>query len=436
MIMKKIKYLSKWFMLSVILIFISACGASNVTPTPTPKPTSATLPSASPTVMPPEDVDLPRHLLDLAREGKAADNEFIAGRSTIDQVRQEWGEPDKVDTAGSGMYATYNGKASSFGYNQSNGLLFDVRSYDLRLQKLTYGDIVKSIGDPDKKTETGADDIYVYNVSQDIQLKFIIPKGETAVHHISVFSAGSVQSVSEEDYVLEIVGRSNALTPKAWENMLDWRKNIVDFAEANKEDVYINGPDEKMVALTFDDGPDNQTTPAILDTLEKYNVKGSFFFIGKQVEQYPDVVKRAYENGNLVLSHSYNHVDLTNLNSDQIHSELKQTEDAIKEIIGKTPAILRTPYGETDDKVVTAAKQDGYSIALWSIDTLDWSQKEMDNIVNNVVSNVRNGDIILMHSTKEQSETAKALPHIIEALQKEGYKIVDLETLLGIQAYK
>ncbi|SDT39001.1 polysaccharide deacetylase family sporulation protein PdaB [Paenibacillaceae bacterium GAS479] len=436
--MEKFKSFLKWITLSITILILSACGASNetTTPKPTPTPTSTTLPSASPTVKPSEDVDFPRRLLDLAREGKAADNEFIVGRNTIKQVRQEWGEPDKVDAVGPGMYVTYNGYASSFGYNQSNGLLFDARSYDLRLQKLTLESIVKSIGNPDKTAEIGTDDIYVYNVKQDIQLKFIIPKGANSVDHTSVFSAGSVQSVSKENYVLDIVGKSNALSSKAWTTMLDWRKRTKAFAKAHKNNVFLNGPNEKMVALTFDDGPDNQTTPAILDSLDKHKVKGSFFFIGKQVKQYPDVVKRAYENGHLVLSHSYNHVDLTKKNSDQIHSELKETEDAIKEIIGKTPAMLRTPYGETDDKVVSAAKQDGYSIVLWSIDTLDWSQKEKDNIVNNVVSNVRNGDIILMHSTKEQSETVKALPYIIEALQKDGYKIVDLETLLGIQAYK
>jgi peptidoglycan/xylan/chitin deacetylase (PgdA/CDA1 family) len=120
----------------------------------------------------------------------------------------------------------------------------------------------------------------------------------------------------------------------------------------------------------------------------------------------------------------------------ELHNDIKRTEDAIEKVTGKKPAILRTPYGETDENVIAGAHKDGYSIVLWSIDTLDWSQKDRENIANNVLSNIRNGDIILMHSGQGNKETVEALPVIINKLQEKGYNIVDLETLLGIKAYQ
>jgi peptidoglycan/xylan/chitin deacetylase (PgdA/CDA1 family) len=148
------------------------------------------------------------------------------------------------------------------------------------------------------------------------------------------------------------------------------------------------------------------------------------------------VVKNAFNNGNLVLSHSFNHVELTKLGNEAIRLEIDRAGKAIKSVIGKEPAILRTPYGDTNEKVAEIAKQEDYSIVLWSIDTLDWSQMESKNIVNNVIDNLRNGDIILMHSDSDKSATKQALPILIEELQKRNVQIVDLETLLHVKAYQ
>ncbi|SFK98610.1 Peptidoglycan/xylan/chitin deacetylase, PgdA/CDA1 family [Paenibacillus sp. 1_12] len=238
------------------------------------------------------------------------------------------------------------------------------------------------------------------------------------------------------DYMLEIKGKSNQLTPKALKSMTLWRENIIALAQKHRDSIYINGPDRNKVALTFDDGPDPVNTPAIIDSLKKYKVKGSFFFVGEMVKSYPEVVRHAYDNGNLVLNHSYKHDNLTQKSQNQIQADLNQTDKAIEDIIGKKPALMRSPYGETDEKVVAAATDTGHKIVLWSIDTLDWSQRESQNITKNVIDNIRNGDIILMHSTSRTSETAKAVPIIIEELQKRNYDIVDLATLLNVQAYQ
>ncbi|OLS41006.1 polysaccharide deacetylase family protein [Bacillus sp. MRMR6] len=238
-----------------------------------------------------------------------------------------------------------------------------------------------------------------------------------------------------EPYLLEIKGESNQLSKKAWGKMLEWRIQMVDFAKG-QENVYSNGPDRKMVALTFDDGPDTLVTAAIIDILEEYEVTGNFFFVGENAEKYPEVVKKAYDKGNLVLSHSYHHIDLAKLEIQEVQKEIEMAEEAIEKIIGQKPAMIRPPFGETNNDVATVAMKNDYQIVLWSIDTLDWSQREAGNIVRNVTENVRNGDIILMHSAAQHSETERALPLMIEELQKRGYQIVGLDTLLNIDAYQ
>jgi peptidoglycan-N-acetylglucosamine deacetylase len=209
----------------------------------------------------------------------------------------------------------------------------------------------------------------------------------------------------------------------------------VKFQE-NKANVYLNGRNEKKISLTFDDGPDDSITPRIIEILQQYKVKGNFFFIGSEAEKHPQVVKNAYKNGNLVLSHSYHHVDLSVLDKEQQLEEITRAGSALQSLIGKEPAMIRPPYGETNETLMKNAELKGYSIIIWSIDTLDWSQMEADNIIRNVTNHLRNGDIILMHSDSEKTETAKALPKIIEAIQERDFQIVGLDELLGIEAYQ
>ncbi|MFZ7944953.1 MULTISPECIES: polysaccharide deacetylase family protein [Bacillaceae] len=165
-------------------------------------------------------------------------------------------------------------------------------------------------------------------------------------------------------------------------------------------------------------------TPEIIDILAAYHVKGNFFFLGNKVKEHPDVVKQAFNQGNLVLSHSNHHVELTKLSKEAARKEIDDAGEEIQSVIGKEPAFLRTLYGDTNAQVAAISKQEGFSIVLWSIDTLDWSQKDSQNIVNNVIANVRNGDIILMHSDSDKIETKKALPLLIEELQKRNFEIV------------
>ncbi|CRK84468.1 DUF4309 domain-containing protein [Neobacillus massiliamazoniensis] len=419
-------------LIASFFIIITACDPQKTIPSENVKPKQNEL-------HPKENVNQSSLQLDemmkSAQNGMVKDCSFTVMDSTIKQVKAEWGEPDHVDQAGMGSYATFSKKNIVFGYNKA-GEIFDVRSYANDLKEITYEMVVKSLGQPTQVRDNNNDQIYVYEAANGIQLKIIIPKNKQFIDHISVFNTKRAEVPnSKYDYILDVKGYSNQLTASAWEKMLNWRKQIVLFAKG-QENVYINGPNRQQVALTFDDGPDGVITPAIIDILTKYHVKGNFFFIGSKVLDHPDVVKKAFNNGDLVLNHSYHHVELTKLGKEDIRTEIDKAGKTIKSVIGKEPAIIRTPYGDTDAQVASVSKQEGYSIVLWSIDTLDWSQKDSTNIVKNVVDNIRNGDIILMHSDSDKSETKKALPLLIEELQKRNFEIVDLETMLNVKAYK
>lgn len=242
---------------------------------------------------------------------------------------------------------------------------------------------------------------------------------------------------NNEKIIYEILGKSNKLTEKEKASTKKWMEDIIRIAKENPNYVFVNGDTaKKQVALTFDDGPDGKVTPKILEILKKNNVKGNFFFVGENVIRYPSIVKKAYEEGNLVLNHSYTHPDFKKENNDVIKNQIIRTENEIFKIIGKKPAIIRPPYGDIDERVLSNIIQTDNNVAVWSIDTLDWSQKERDNIIKNVVDNLRPGDIILMHSNGDKSETAAALPQIILGIKEKGYEIVTLDKLLEIKPYK
>ena len=236
---------------------------------------------------------------------------------------------------------------------------------------------------------------------------------------------------------MPILGESAYLTERQVQNMTEWRKAAVELAKQHPDQVFYCGPaDRKMVGLTFDDGPDAIITPEVLDVLRDYDVKASFFFKGNRVKKYRSVVKRALDEGHLVLSHAYSHQELDKMSAYEISREIEAAEDALWEVTGQRPAMLRPPFGAVNGDVIKESAQHSHKLILWSIDTLDWSHKDRYHIARNVLDNVRNGDIILMHSDEDKGETVAALPLIIEGLQKAGYRMVTLDQMLGLEAYK
>lgn len=183
---------------------------------------------------------------------------------------------------------------------------------------------------------------------------------------------------------------------------------------------------KKMVALTYDDGPNPIATNAILDTLEKYSAKATFFDLGYLVERYPTVAKRELAIGCEVGSHSYDHANFNKLTNQQIAADMAKTDAAFRKAIGKSPALFRPPYGNCDSRV---KEQIPMPLYLWSVDTLDWKSRDAAEIVKQVKAvGDLDGKVILMHGI--YGSTAEATAQLVPYLQEQGYELVTLSELM------
>lgn len=183
--------------------------------------------------------------------------------------------------------------------------------------------------------------------------------------------------------------------------------------------------ERKRVALTFDDGPNPQYTPEMLEALKERGVKATFFLLGQEVEKYPEIVKEIQEEGHLIGNHSYKHEQLSKLPMEQACSQVSRTNELIYGITGVYPSYLRPPFGDWHEKLDSEVNM---VEVLWDVDTLDWSSQNHVKIVNKVLKNVQEDDIILMHDGYEASVTAAM--EIIDTLKKQGYEFVTVDELL------
>jgi peptidoglycan/xylan/chitin deacetylase (PgdA/CDA1 family) len=201
-------------------------------------------------------------------------------------------------------------------------------------------------------------------------------------------------------------------------------------AQANKlTTVKINklDPTRPAVALTFDDGPDVNTT-RILDTLQQYEGRVSFFVSGNKIEEHKAKIFRALQMECEVICHAWNHTDLTKLSSKAIIKQLFDTIAAIAQISGTVSPIFRPPYGSTDKKVEKVAQKLGLSIVNWSLDPKDWESLDADAVYNHIAQNIQHGDIVLCHDVYES--TAEAMSRLIPDLIDRGCQLVTVSELL------
>ena len=191
---------------------------------------------------------------------------------------------------------------------------------------------------------------------------------------------------------------------------------------------------EKIIALTFDDGPHKKYTPEILDLLAKYDAKATFFVVGQNAEKNPEVVLRMYEEGHEIANHTYTHPLKTNVPN--LIKEIKQTHDTIYSISGYSPILFRPVEGQYTDAMIDAIVKEGYKVVMWSWhrDTLDWKSPGVNQIVDTVLEGVKEGNVVLFHDGGgNREQTVKALKKILPALEKQGYKFVTIPELLEAQ---
>lgn len=182
--------------------------------------------------------------------------------------------------------------------------------------------------------------------------------------------------------------------------------------------------DKPMIALTFDDGPNKKTTIPILDTLKKYNSVGTFFVLGNRVPDNENILKRIIKEGSEIGNHSYNHKRLTGISAEEVHEQIDWTQDTIFKTIGIVPTIMRPTYGSYDDTLKSILDM---PMILWSIDTLDWKNRDANKVARHILDNVSNGDIVLMHDIYES--TAEAVAIVVPELISRGYQLVTVSEL-------
>ncbi len=179
---------------------------------------------------------------------------------------------------------------------------------------------------------------------------------------------------------------------------------------------------EKVVYLTFDDGPNIIYHPLVLDILKEKGVRATFYLVGSNSKLYPSTTKRTVDEGHVVGDHSLTHAYLAKLLPNQIYDEIKTTQDILNGFLdlNKKITLFRPPYGGTNAVVEKDATNLGLKQELWTVDPKDWSDPSTDELVNRVVNNVSNGSVVLLHSN--HFSTVKALPIIIDKLRAKGYQ--------------
>jgi peptidoglycan/xylan/chitin deacetylase (PgdA/CDA1 family) len=186
-------------------------------------------------------------------------------------------------------------------------------------------------------------------------------------------------------------------------------------------------PESNQIALTFDDGPDPVTTPAILDLLKKHNAKATFFVIGRRVKEHPELLRRIHDEGHEIGNHSNNHRNLLLLDRDEVYREYRDCNAAVKSVLGFDPAICRPPGGNANPSVIEVGGELNMATVFWTCNTFDFEAYDTELIKNRVLRVVRPGGIVLMHD--KVAETVTALDEVLRSLRGAGYDMVTVSQL-------
>jgi chitin deacetylase len=211
----------------------------------------------------------------------------------------------------------------------------------------------------------------------------------------------------------------------------------VQFQGKTIQDVKVNSA-QKVVALTFDDGPWENSTSKVLGVLKKNNVKATFFVVGKQVERHPQMLKQMVANGHAIGNHTWSH-QYHHFNQSTAAREIDNTASLVYKITGVKTSLFRPPAGILGNGLAAYAHQKKYAVVMWSVDSKDWRSWHMtpQRMVGSIVKDAKPGGIILLHDGGgDRSHTVQALPKLIAQLKKRGYKFVTVPELLKMQDKK
>jgi peptidoglycan-N-acetylglucosamine deacetylase len=192
--------------------------------------------------------------------------------------------------------------------------------------------------------------------------------------------------------------------------------------------VHVDGP---YIAMTFDDGPSEKLTPKLLDLLAAHHIKATFFVIGQNAADHPEIVKRALKEGHEIGNHSWSHPNLAKMSDENVRRELKKTDDAITNACGARPTLMRPPYGSITPRQKRWIHDEfGYRIILWDVDPLDWKRPGPKVVASRIVKNTINGSIVLSHDI--HPGTIEAMPETLNELEAKGFKFVTVSELISM----
>jgi peptidoglycan/xylan/chitin deacetylase (PgdA/CDA1 family) len=193
--------------------------------------------------------------------------------------------------------------------------------------------------------------------------------------------------------------------------------------------VHVDGP---YIALTFDDGPNEKLTPRLLDLLAKHHIHATFFVVGENAAEHPEILQRAVREGHEIGNHSWSHPNFAKMSEESVRSQVKRTEAAIVSATGTRPTLLRPPYGSITTRQKHWLHDDlGYEIILWDVDPLDWKNPGPSVVTNRILKETRAGSIVLSHDIHAQ--TIEAMPQTLRQLEDKGFKFVTVSELLKMQ---
>lgn len=192
--------------------------------------------------------------------------------------------------------------------------------------------------------------------------------------------------------------------------------------------VHVDGP---YIAMTFDDGPSAALTPKLLDLLAAHHIKATFFVIGENVAEHPEIVARAAREGHEIGNHSWSHPNFGKMSDESVRRQLRQTDDAIKSATGKRPMLMRPPYGSITAREKRWIHDEfGYDIILWDVDPYDWKRPGPAVVRARILKETRPGSIVLSHDI--HPGTIEAMPSTFDELEAKGFKFVTVSELIGM----
>lgn len=192
--------------------------------------------------------------------------------------------------------------------------------------------------------------------------------------------------------------------------------------------IYCVDRADQRIAISFDAAWGGEKTRKILDILDENGIQTTFFLVDIWTQRFPELVKEISARGHEIGNHSATHPQMSKLSRDQIRRELKVMSDNVQALTGTRPTLFRPPYGDYDNDVVLTARAEGYEVIQWSVDSLDWKNRGVQELIDRATRNVKSGDIILFHN--DSKYILDALPAILKSYREQGFTVVPISQLL------